>query len=116
MFESRIEDNKKGKVLVLSGDLTVSTAESLKTTLMDAMENTDNLVLNLAGIASADVSCLQTLCSAHRKAINSKRSIKIDDNPSIFFRDVLRDSGFLRQKGCMSEMQEKCLLTGKKNE
>jgi ABC-type transporter Mla MlaB component len=116
MFESRIEDNKKGKVLALSGDLTVSTAESLKTTLMDAMKNTDNLLLNLAGITSADISCLQIVCSAHRKAINSKRSITIDDNPSIFFRDALGDSGFLRQKGCLSEMQEKCLLTGKKNE
>jgi anti-anti-sigma regulatory factor len=115
MFESRIEDNGEFKLLVISGDLTVSDAESFKTTLIDAIKDSDNLVLNLTGIASADVSSLQILCSAHKMTINSSRSIKIDDNQSIIFKDALRDSGFLRQHGCLSEMQERCLLTGKKN-
>ncbi|MCX5804820.1 MAG: STAS domain-containing protein [Proteobacteria bacterium] len=116
MFESRTEDKEKSKVLALSGDLTVSNAELFKTALADAMKNTDNLVLNLTGIIGADVSCLQIICSAHKKAINSNQSIKIDDNPSIIFKDALRDSGFLRQKGCLLDVQERCLLTGKKNE
>jgi len=110
-----MNDNGKNKVLALSGDFTVSNAELLKTTLIDAMKNTENLVLNLTGIISADISFLQIVCSAHKKAINSNRSIKIDDNPSIIFKNALRDSGFLRQKGCLSETQEECLLAGKKN-
>ncbi|MCX5811956.1 MAG: STAS domain-containing protein [Proteobacteria bacterium] len=115
MFESRIEDNEKSKVLALSGDLTVSNAELFKITLIDAMKNADNLVLNLTGITGADISCLQIVCSAHKKAINSNRSIIIDDNPSIIFKDALRNSGFLRQKGCLSDMHGRCLLTGEKN-
>jgi ABC-type transporter Mla MlaB component len=116
MFESRMEDNEKSKVLALSGDLTVSNAALFKTALAEAMKNADNLVLNLNGIIGADLSCLQIICSAHKKAINSNRSIKIDDNPSIIFEDALRGSGFLRQKGCLLDVQEKCLLVGKKNE
>ncbi len=115
MFESRTKDNGKSKVLILSGDLIVSSTELLKTTIIDAMKNTDNLVLNLAGITSADISFLQIVCSIHKKAINSNMSIKIDDNPSIIFKDALKDSGFLRQKGCLTETQERCLLAGWKN-
>jgi anti-anti-sigma regulatory factor len=115
MFESRMEDNGTGTVLTLSGDLTISNAELFKTTLIDAMKNTGDLVLNLTNITDADISCLQIVCSAHKKAINSNWSIKIDDNPSIVFKDALRDSGFLRQKGCLSDMHGRCLLTGEKN-
>ena len=115
MFESRIEDNEKNKVLALSGDLTVLNAELFKTTLINAMENKENLVLNFTNITGADISCLQIVCSAHKKAVNSNQTIKIDDNPSIIFNNALRDSGFLRQKGCQLEIQERCLLAGNKN-
>jgi len=115
MFKSKLEESEKGKVLSFSGDLTVSNAELFKTSLVDAMKNTDNLVLNLSGITRADISFLQIVCSVHKKAINSNRSIKIDDNPSIIYKETLRDSGFLKQKGCQSNTQEECLLADKKN-
>ena len=115
MFEAKIEGSGKSKVLALYGELTVPNAELFKNALIDAMQNADDLALNFTGITDADLSCLQIVCSAHKNAMNSCSSIKIDDNPPDIFKEALRDSGFLRLKGCMSDMQEKCLLTGERN-
>jgi ABC-type transporter Mla MlaB component len=116
MFEAKIEDIGKSKILALYGELTIPNAELFKNALIDAMQNTDDFDLKLTGITDADLSCLQIVCSLHKNAINSNRSINIDDNSSEVFKKVLRDSGFLRQKGCLSDMPGRCLLTGENNE
>ncbi len=95
--------------LMLKGELTIQHGARLKEVLLSALDRTTNLSIALEGITEIDLSCLQVLCSAHRTAICSQKSIVVAGAWSEDCRSVVERSGYARSKSCGSPANVSCL-------
>lgn len=94
--------------LNLSGELTVQYASELLAVLAGAQNSVTDLVVNLADVTEADVSCLQLLCAAHRSALRIQKSMALG-KVSPEFRRAVEDSGYIRHMGCSRGTGQNCL-------
>ncbi len=91
-------------------DLTIEKAEELKAVLLNALDRSNNLVVNHKKLTGADLTCIQLFCSANRTFQKENKGMTIKDLTS---EDVLTkvflDNGFTGSR-CMSEdLCKKCL-------
>jgi anti-anti-sigma regulatory factor len=56
----------EGRVMRLTGDLSIETASRLRNELLEALESAAPLEVDMGGAGSMDLACAQVLCSAHR--------------------------------------------------
>ncbi len=68
MIDLRLEDTVQGPVLMLSGDLTIENAETLKTALVDRNGVADAITFDLSGVTGIDAAGFQVLWSALKAA------------------------------------------------
>jgi anti-anti-sigma regulatory factor len=103
------EFNQSGDagVLFLRGSLTIEDASELKDVLARALANVTALEVDMAGVDSADLACLQVFCSAHRTALLRGSSLWLRDMGRDFL-GLLATGGFLRHIGCGPERDD-CL-------
>ena len=98
--------------LSLSGDLMIEDASELKDALARALADVTTLEVDMAGVESADVACLQVFCSAHRTALRQGGTL-LFRNVGQGFIGILETSGFLRHMGCSPDRDD-CLWLGEK--
>ena len=101
-------------VVTLEGDLTLPCAEELKGTFIKALLDVDELSVAFDNVESADLSCLQLLCSAHRSALRLQKRVKFSVAPPQVFKDAVEAAGFSRVKGCKFDSEKSCLWTSEK--
>jgi ABC-type transporter Mla MlaB component len=100
-----------GKIreLVLKGDLILDRAAALKAEMQASLESAEQLQINLTETSAVDLSFLQLLCSAHRSAVQSNKSLRLTGQiPEDFYRK-LQESGFGRHVGCRHDCQSSCI-------
>lgn len=86
--------------LALGNKLKVEQAAKLKTSIRDAFETTDHLVLDAAAVEAADLSFIQLICAAHRLAVGSgKRLSWAGPMPSAVI-ELIETAGVTCSKGC----------------
>jgi anti-anti-sigma regulatory factor len=95
-------------ILALSCDLTIEFAAELKPALAKALNSGLPVVLDIADVTRADVSCLQLICAAHRATILAGTSLTLS-NAGEGFNHSLIDTGFIRHVGCSPETEDTCL-------
>lgn len=94
--------------LILNGDATVESAQTLHGALVDPQGAVSELVVNMSGVRGIDVTCLQLLCSAHYAATKEGRKFKLA-NVSPATRDTIESLGFIRHIGCREDTIGSCL-------
>lgn len=87
------EDAERARLL-LTGDLTLENIRQLHGELQDALEKTQTLAVDVAGATAADLSFLQLLCAAHRKAMKTGRKLQLEGDLPEVFRQAMEDNGF----------------------
>ncbi len=97
-----------GGVLTLKGALTIENAAELKSAVAEALDASTGLVLELAEVDTADLSCLQLLCSAHRTAVRDGKSLELR-NAGGGFIAMTDAAGYGRHLGCMNRSRSDCL-------
>ncbi len=107
----RMNKNKgKQPVLVLEGDVDISIAADIKTRIMDVMNETDSLTVDLGGVERLDISCVQLLCAANRSfEKKSKRLNVITGKGDSLCRTLLGSSGYDAHDGCPEKKCRACL-------
>jgi anti-anti-sigma regulatory factor len=104
-------DEENGRqVLRLEGDLGIEQAGELREIFIREMEIQGPLNLNLDGVKTAHVACLQILCSAHRTFWTSGQGLTLDGPLPPLFNQALEDAGFDREKGCPLDSTQTCLF------
>ena len=97
------------ETLTLTGDLTIEHAQDLHQKLLAALDQTQHLTITFAEVTAADLSLVQLLCSAHRTALRAVKFLEVDQRrPEILCR-LVREVGFLRDKGCALDGQGSCI-------
>jgi anti-anti-sigma regulatory factor len=104
-------DEQNGRqVLRLEGDLGIEQAGELREIFIREMGTQGPLNLNLDGVETAHVACLQILCSAHRTFWTVGQGLTLEGSLPPLFNQTLEDAGFDREKGCPLDPNQTCLF------
>ncbi|MBA4373154.1 MAG: anti-sigma factor antagonist [Thermodesulfovibrio sp.] len=80
--------------LVLTGDLTIQHVTELRGVLLQAMQEVEQLTLDMSGVTDIDVPCLQLLCSAHRTFHGSGKKIEIQEGGPEVLKKTMNAAGY----------------------
>ncbi|NOZ68940.1 MAG: STAS domain-containing protein [Deferribacteres bacterium] len=112
MFDYKSEQTEDKTVLTINGELTIQNAAVFKDVLLESLEKTGHLVLNLENVTDVDLSCLQLLCSAYLATTELNRRLTMDGGCPEAFRKAATDSGYLKDEACKpSACNKSCLWT-----
>jgi len=92
MIELNISE--KNSNLTLKSDITIQISSELKEKLIKALDNSDNININLENVSNIDLSCLQLLCSAHDTALKENKTFKIEGNCPENVKNTIKLSGY----------------------
>ena len=109
MTNFKIEQSDKKKILTINGSATIENVDALKKLLIEMMDQTDNLMINIADISEIDVTFLQLLCSAHKTMISKNKNLTISESCSESLRKTINNSGYSQHKGCGLDKTDSCL-------
>ena len=102
------KDDERGR-LVLAGELTLEHIRQLHEELRSSMENVRELDMDISGVVETDLSFLQLLCSAHRTAVKTGKTLNlINDIPEVV-RQAMEDNGYSGQSSCSLDAGQTCL-------
>jgi anti-anti-sigma factor len=100
MFDCKVEESDDKKTLTINGELKIQDAAELQKVLIESLENTEHLDLNIENISGIDLSCLQMLCSAHRTTLSSNKRFTLSTGCSEIIREAVNVSGYQQFEGC----------------
>ena len=109
MFDYKVDKSDDKKILSINGDLTIQNAAELQKILIECLEDTAHLTLNIENVTEIDMSCLQLLCSAHKTTLNTDKGLSIDGSPSAIFQEAVNVSGYQQFSGCELDKSNSCL-------
>ncbi len=94
-------------VLAINGEMGIEDASDLKSALVESLERAPRVEVDLYGVETVHLCCLQLLCAAHKSAARAGKILEIR-NAGEDFRRGVRDAGFIRHAGCLDETGEVC--------
>ncbi|MDX9714970.1 MAG: STAS domain-containing protein [Dissulfurispiraceae bacterium] len=105
-----MEINNSGDVCImnLKGDVLIDDIDMLRTRMIEALESSDRIVLNVENVTVMDFFSLQFLCSAHRTSAGLNKHFELTGKKSDALRDIVKQSGFKREIGCIYDKFKKC--------
>jgi anti-anti-sigma regulatory factor len=106
------ESGKQGNIK-LDGNLTVGQAEELRSLLIKAIIDAEEVHLDFGTVTDVDLSCLQLLCSAHRSASRMKKRVSLSDDWPEVFKKTVEEAGYSRNTGCRLDIDHTCLWVKK---
>ena len=109
MADFKIEQFDKKKILTINGSVTIENIDALKKVLINLMDQTDSLMINIADISEVDITFLQLLCSAHKTMIIRNKRLTISESCMETFRKTINNSGYSQHKGCGLDKTDSCL-------
>lgn len=112
MVEFKTKSSGDATVLSIEGELSIEHARDLKAALVESIENSNNLIIELERVTGVDLAGLQLFCSAHRTAEKLKKHLAFSRDVPEAFKESVRNAGYLRHKGCMLSPDNGCLWRG----
>lgn len=110
-LQIRVEEEAAARTLYAEGDLTVLTAETLRTALLDLLAPGASVSLDTSSITAIDLSGLQLLCSAHR-TFRSQNGVFELKGRSKALLESARGSGYDDHSVCRFRSDGNCLWKG----
>jgi anti-anti-sigma regulatory factor len=90
------------------GAMTILHAGEIRTAMLEALAEADEVRLEMAQVKEIDLMGLQLLCSAHRTSVSlNKRFILGGCCASV--KETIQDSGFKRYVGCEQDVDHTCI-------
>jgi ABC-type transporter Mla MlaB component len=105
----KLEESIENNSLSFAGNLTIEHAAELQTFLMESLNRRDRLHLVFENVTEVDISFLQLLCSAHRTAVKTNKTLMLDGHRPEPLRLAVIGGGFGRQEGCVLDVQQTCI-------
>ncbi len=99
-------------VLKLKGSWTIERTDELKHALLEALNGSEGIVIELEGLTDLDLSSIQLLCSAHRTSLRLGKRLALHEQKSEALKRIVRDAGFDRTIGCHKDPDKSCLWAG----
>ncbi len=107
-MEQRFEPAEGKGSLFLKGKLTLDNVTEAKTLMHDTITSVASFVLDTGSLTMIDVAGLQLICSAHRLAVLSGKTFRLE-NIGDYMAKAAERMGFLRNIGCLHGPGKDCL-------
>jgi anti-anti-sigma regulatory factor len=116
MAKVYMEDMDNAKIVRAEGTLSIQDASGLRECLLEALSSSETLLIDLSGVQSIDLACLQIFCSAHKTYSQAQKVIRITgDLPEGVVRSL--SSITIVPEACDKEPHGPCLwATGGRDE
>ena len=101
--------NTTSKNINLDGTLTIQVASVMKEKIFSMLKNNQDVVLNLVGAASIDLSFIQIICAAHRTARENGYRFQVNPDIPEDIASSIKYAGFAKNVGCGFEENENCI-------
>ena len=88
-------------VFALKEDLTLPAMAEFRAELLAALDRSDAVVLDATRVEEVDFSFFQTLCAAHREAVERGKTLTLAPRAGRV-DTLMRRGGFGRQRGCVA--------------
>jgi anti-anti-sigma regulatory factor len=108
-MKNKPKGSPKTEILKFSGDLTIENVLELRNNLLNSLDKAEQLLLTFENVTATDLSFIQLLCSAHRTAVRSEKNLKLDNHRPDVLKAAVRETGFIREKGCVLDTQASCI-------
>ncbi|MCK5267604.1 MAG: hypothetical protein KAR07_05525 [Spirochaetes bacterium] len=89
-----VKDKDKTSV-VLAGDIGVQDAEELHQKLISAFKESREVIINFRDTTGINILCLQLIWAADLTANKSDKKIKFSIKKADYFRELIKNSGFV---------------------
>ncbi len=99
MFHFTVDDTNSTGLLTLSGDLTIHNAIELKESFSNALEQAQQLQLNLEEVEHMDLTSLQMLFSLSQTLKKQGKSLSLSGPLPQALREVVQQAGFIECGG-----------------
>ncbi len=109
MTDCITEDKLGVRIIRFTGDLTISRADEVKSTLLESLKGAERIEIDLASVEEADLACLQLFCSAHRTSKHLGKFFGLRDNAVGSFKQAVRSAGYARSGGCVLDTDNQCI-------
>jgi anti-anti-sigma factor len=86
-------ETEDSSVLKVHGELTVECAKEFRSALMEELEKSDNILVDLEGLTEVDISGLQLLCSTSNTAEKLNKRFCLGNLPERFVQ-FANDTGY----------------------
>jgi ABC-type transporter Mla MlaB component len=94
----------------LGSELSIANAETLRQTLVVALDECGELDLDGSTVNDVDLAAMQLLCALHRAAIVRGKTVSLRGIEDGCWPEMLELAGFSRHEGCMHATDKtKCL-------
>jgi anti-anti-sigma factor len=93
-MDVNVEKSGDGEVVTITGELTIQYTQELKTRLLNLLNQTDSLVVNLENIAAIDLTALQLLYAAGQVARLSGKHFVLTTGPAPVLAQAVKEAGF----------------------
>jgi anti-anti-sigma factor len=108
MSTIEVKETAAGRIVRLSGELTIDSAAELKSAIMKAFEGCTGLKLDVSMVESVDLASVQVLCAAHRHGVSTGAGFSLSAPASRGFMDSL-EAMALFPAACDSPFAQVCL-------
>jgi len=105
------DDSTHAKVLV-KGSLTIDNIAEFRQTLVEALEASNRVVLDLGELQEVDITAVQTICSACKTAAASQRSLSAEGQIPDCFQEFGKGIGAPHGVPCCQNCNEPCTWFG----
>ncbi|MFZ5452541.1 MAG: STAS domain-containing protein [Thermodesulfobacteriota bacterium] len=99
----------KTECLKFTGDLTIDNAQELHKALAAALDSAAAISVSFEEVTTVDLSFVQLLCAAHRSAVRADKILKLADPRPEVLKEAVRETGFVRERGCVLDVQNSCI-------
>jgi len=99
-------------ILKLDGKLTIERTQELKNILLDALNEKDDVIIDLKSAMEVDASFLQLLCAAHKSALRMHKRLILDSGKSSALKTAVHQAGYIRTLCCTGDPNQDCLWKG----
>lgn len=96
-------------IIELDGKLDIQRALEMKEKLIGAHQAQGDVTVDFGRVTSADVSGLQLLCSLHRTLTVENRQLALRGTMPEGLKQAVRESGYVRERGCVRDTNRTCL-------
>jgi ABC-type transporter Mla MlaB component len=95
--------------MTLKGELTLENIRPLYENMKDMLEKAKHLVVDVSEASDADLCLLQLLCSAHRTAMKTGKTLAFAEIIPDVVQKAMADNGYTGQSRCSLDVNHTCL-------
>lgn len=103
------------QIVTVAGSATIGQAYAVREALLEALELTGDLLVDVSGLTGIDLTSLQLFCAAHQSAEKSGKKFQVIDKGNETFLKVVAEAGFQRHVGCACDTTSSCIWVGGEN-